>query len=130
MDNTNPITGCRGDKHSKDKHDQRPEYTKHSHHTNWRPREHQYQHTPDSRVLSPDQTKGISTNMPDKDKRDNQPTSTIHMDNDSLEKRERIPPKKFMMDFRSPDLRKKRTIRETEEETEYQEDPIQQKRKR
>ncbi|CAH2316696.1 Hypothetical predicted protein [Pelobates cultripes] len=115
----------------REKYDQRPQYIKHSHYTDWQSREYQHQYTPDSRVFPLDRVKGKSTNKDDKDKRDTQPTPTIHAENDFLEKRGRIPPRKFMMeDFRSPDPRKKRTIKETEEENDQQEDPIQLKRRR
>ncbi|CAH2325361.1 Hypothetical predicted protein [Pelobates cultripes] len=55
----------------------------------------------------------------------------ISTENDFLEKRGRIPPRKFSVeDFRFPDVRKKRTIRDLEEETDQHEDHIQQKRKK
>ncbi|CAH2224590.1 Hypothetical predicted protein [Pelobates cultripes] len=100
---------------------------------NWRPNDYSHQPITDTRTPVHDHT-NVQTTAPT---RDQQPASSQHMENDFLEKRGRIPPKKFAMeDFRSPDMRKKRTIRETEEEAEQQENPkkkknpIQQKRRR
>ncbi|CAH2276170.1 Hypothetical predicted protein, partial [Pelobates cultripes] len=54
-------------------------------------------------------------------------TNTV---NDCLDKRGRIPPKRFSAeDFRSPDVRRKRTIRDLEEGTEQYEEQTQLKRK-
>ncbi|CAH2295252.1 Hypothetical predicted protein [Pelobates cultripes] len=58
--------------------------------------------------------------------------SLTQIENDFLDRRGRIPPKRFAMeDFRSPDVgRKKRSIRELEGDIEQQEDIIQQKRRK
>ncbi|CAH2221339.1 Hypothetical predicted protein [Pelobates cultripes] len=58
-------------------------------------------------------------------------TSNTNIGNAFLEPRGRIPPKRFSgEDFRSPDVRRKRTIKDREEETESHEEQTQLKRKK
>ncbi|CAH2329712.1 PREDICTED: uncharacterized protein LOC108698306 isoform X2 [Pelobates cultripes] len=80
--------------------------------------------SPSPRILPPDHRK---TNLENNQRH----ISSIHTENDFLEKRGRIPPKRFSVeDFMSPDVRKKRTLRDLEEEAELHEEQTQQKRRK
>ncbi|CAH2224427.1 Hypothetical predicted protein [Pelobates cultripes] len=60
-----------------------------------------------------------------------EPQYNINTENDFLEKRGRVPPRRFSMeDFPLPQLRRKRTLRDIEEGIEQIEDLISQKRKK
>ncbi|CAH2319491.1 Hypothetical predicted protein [Pelobates cultripes] len=94
----------------------------------WHTQGHGHQYTPTAETPTFDQIRSDSNNVVPRETK-SQPTT--HTENDFLDKRGRIPPKRFAMeDFRSPELRKKRSIRETEEDPEQQEEVTQLKRRK